>query len=356
MDRKIIQAVIFSLIVFAGCRPRESVIPKAPENIVGPKVFVVCEGAYGTGNSALSLYLPHTEAVYEDVYKSANGGTLGDVFQSMIRIGNHYFLCINNSDKIAVIDTGTWHLAANISVPKPRYILPVSATKAYVSTLFSNKVYIINPQTLQVTGSISTPYQNPEGMLLLNNRAIICNWDTAAHSLTTIDVATDAPGPSIPLSNASPTDALIDGEGMMWVLTGNVDKGRPALLSRLNPATGAVLTDFPFPAAADALRPCFNAAKDTLYWIEANYAGGAANNGVYRMGIHNTALPASAFIQAQSLEYFWGIGIEPASGNIYVGNPLGFLQSGQVQVYRPDGTPVKTFTTGVGPGHFYFEQ
>ncbi len=74
------------------------------------------------------------------------------------------------------------------------------------------------------------------------------------------------------------------------------------------------------------------------------------------MGINDAALPAQPFIAAKQLQYFWALGIDPATGNIYVGDPRGFIQKGTAYIYRPDGTPVNSFNVGLGPGHFYFDE
>jgi hypothetical protein len=141
---------------------------------------------------------------------------------------------------------------------------------------------------------------------------------------------------------------------MLWVLSGNKAKGVESKLTRLDPGNGAILKTFSF-GDADPVRPVFNTAKDTLYFIEVAYNGGTADNGIYRMSIHDAALPGRAFIPANGFQYFWGIGIHPASGEVYVSDPVGFTQLGKVYAYRPDGTLVRTFTTGVGPGHFLFD-
>ena len=353
MDGKIIQAL--ALLFFLGsCKPKEGTQPVI--NAAGDKVYVTCEGRYQNGNSMLSLYFPQTGNVYSDVYQSANGKGIGDVLQSMVRIGDRLFLCVNNSDKIVVINAGDWKLQGTIPIHQPRYILPVSATRAYVSTLKNGKVYIINTQTLQVTGSISMPFSDQEGLLLAGGGALICNWDSAAHSLSAVDTATDNIGNPILLPHASPTDIATDAEGKIWVVGGNIFQGLAPSLSRIDPLTGAVLADFNLPSSADAMRLSFNAAKDTLYWLETNYNGSASNNGVYRTSIHAGILPSTAFIPAVSNQYFWALGIEPSTGNIYVGDPKGFIQSGAVNIYRPDGVLIKTFGVGVGPNHFYFEQ
>ncbi len=357
MGRKNYKAVIAVLCCWLAACVKDKPLPAINNAPAGNRnVYVVCEGNFGNGDASLYLYEPVKDSVYGDLYKNANNQPLGDVFQSMIRIGGRFFLCINNSDKVVVIDTGTLKVVTTISISKPRYILPVSATKAYVSTLYSNKVYIINPQTYAITGTIELPCQNPEGMCLYNNYAIICSWDTACNTIFKVDIATDKIAQTIKVAGYAPQSVLLDKEQMLWVLAGNQSKGRAATWTRIDPSTGGILMSYQFPANADALKPVFNNTKDTLYFIEVNYYGGIANNGIYRMSINDVALPAQPFVPAKQYQYFWALGIDPVTGYIYTGDPKGFVQKGSVCIYRQDGVQVSSFNVGVGPGHFYFGE
>ncbi len=319
-------------------------------------VYVVCEGNFGNGDATLYAYEPLNDSVYGDLYAIANGQQLGDVLQSMQHIGDKLFLCVNNSDKIVVLNAADRRLAGSISIPKPRYILPISATKAYVSALYNNKVYVINPQTLQVTDTIFLPGQNPEGMCLYNNNAIICTWDTAGNSVFKVDVSNNQLTQTIKVAGYAPQEALIDKEQMLWVLGGEQSVGKTATWTRLDPSTGEILKSYTFPATANTVRPVFNNTRDTLYFIEANQNSGTNDNGVYRMGIHDAALPAQPFVAAKQYQYFWALGVDPVTGNIYVGDPKGFVQKGSVYIYQQDATLIKTFSVGLGPGHFYFDE
>ena len=332
--------------------------PQPPANNIAysPRnVYIVCEGNFGNGDATLYLYKPDKDSVYGDLYKGANNQPLGDVFQSMVRVGSKFFLCINNSDKIVVIDTADRKVTATINIPKPRYILPISATKAYVSALYSNKVYIINPETYAVTGIIELPGQNPEGMYLYNNTAIICTWDTACNSVYKINTGTDKITQTIMIAGYAPQGAMTDKEGALWILAGNQVKGRRATWNRIDTLTGELLKSYEFPPEADAIKPVFNKTKDTLYFIEVNYKGGTANNGIYRMSINDVSLPTQPFVASKQYQYYWGLGIDPLTGYIYAGDPKGFTQKGSVYIFRQDGTKIDSFNVGLGPGHFYFD-
>jgi YVTN family beta-propeller protein len=356
MGRESYKALTFALFCLLAACVKDK--PQGPDNNV-PKdkrsVYIVCEGNFGTGDGSLFLYAPLRDSVYGDLYKVANNQELGDVFQSMVRIGDEYFLCINNSDKVVVVNAADRKFVTAINIPKPRYILPVSATKTYISTLYSNRVFIINPQTKQVTGTIEMPGKNPEGMCLYNGDAIVCTWDTAGNAIFKVDAVTDKVKQTITVAGYAPQEALLDKEQMLWVLSGNKSKGKTAAWTRVDPSTGLILKSYLFPKDADVIKPVFNSTRDTIYFIEVNYSGGASNNGIFRMGIYEAALPEQAFIAAKQYQYFWALGIEPATGYIYAGDARGFIQKGGVSIHRPDGSTVTSFNVGVGPGHFYFD-
>lgn len=317
-------------------------------------VFVTCEGSYGSGNATLWSYDATTNTASGDVFASANATPLGDVLQSMTRAGNEYLLCVNNSDKIYAIDTATLKIRRKLSISKPRYTVIADNNAAFVSTLYSNKIDLIDLASFTVRKAIALPYQNPEGMYRLNGKIYVCPWDTLCNRIYEIDERTTTITREININGYAPHAVLADKYKMLWVLSGNVTRHRQAALTRIDPSTGAVLKTFQFAAGDDPIKPAFNTTRDTLYFIQVKYDGSSTHNGIYRMSINDTSLPTSPFIQAKEYQYFWALGIEPASGNIYVGDPKGFIQKGTVTIYRADGTTVNTFDAGIGPGQFYF--
>ncbi|RYD58946.1 MAG: hypothetical protein EOP56_01580 [Sphingobacteriales bacterium] len=357
-DYKAVKQILLGLLVlFAACKKdKPTELPKPPASDSTDKVYIVSEGSLGNGNSALDMYDLKTGTAYRDVYKSANNAELGDVLQSIQVIGDRMFLAVNNSDKIVVLDKNDHKQVGIINIPKPRYILPVSADKAYVSTLYSNKMYIINPNTMQTIGSVALPAQNPEGMLLYNGKAYVAAWDTASDKVFVLNTATDQLDKEIAVAGRAPHSVVLDKNNKIWVLSGNVYKGKDAALTQVDPATAQVTRSFNFPAKADPIKPVFNREQDMLYFIEVDYNGGTEYNGIYRMQIDADKLPEQPFIKAQQFQYFWALGIQPDNNRIFVGDPKGFTQKGIVYIYDTDGNRKGEFETSVGPGQFYFHQ
>jgi hypothetical protein len=355
MDRKAGNLLILLSTLLWGCVKDKPTPPTTGTGATG-SVYIVCEGSLSNGNATLYLYNPQTDSVFGDVYRAVNNQALGDVFQSMVRIGDSLYLCINNSDKITVLNKGSHTLAGTIQVAKPRYILPVRAGLAWVSTLFSNRLYAIDPQNQKVLHITELPGQNPEAMCLHMGSLYVCPWDTAVNAIYQLNAETGQLLHTIRIGGYAPHSILVDKEQMLWVLSGNVTKGRQAAWTRIDPSTGNILKTYTFAAGTDPVKPVLNNSRDTLYYIQVKYDGTAANNGVYRMPITATELPTTPFVAGAAYQYYWALGIEPGSGHIYLADPKGFVQKGMAHIYRPDGTLLRSFATGLGPGQFNFDR
>lgn len=327
---------------------------KLPED-KGRKVWIANEGSLGNGNASLSIFNITADSVFNKVFFTQNNQDLGDVFQSMKIVGEYVFLAINNSDKIQVIDKNTYQLIATIPVRKPRQMLLVNENKMYVSSLFYPEINIVNPKTFQVIGKINVDFPNTEGMILLNHKIYVANWDTACNYIYEINPNTDSILDRIAIAGSAPTDIISDKNNKLWVLSGNIYKGKASYFTQIDPENKSILKNFSFPFEADIIKPVFNRTKDTLYFLGVNYDGGTAYNGLYRMDINATSVPNNLLVSAKPLQYFWGLGIDTVTNLIYISDPKGFIQNGSVQVFNPQGDMQKSFKTGLGPGSFLFE-
>jgi len=265
-------------------------------------------------------------------------------------------MALNNSDKIVVVNKNDYSFIGQIKVNKPRNMLLVNQDKMYVSSLFYPEINIVDPQTFQNLGKIKVDYPNTEGMGMWDSKVYVCNWDTACNYLYEINPQTDKITHRIPLAGFAPQDVLRDKNKNLWVLSGNIYKGKRSTLTQIDPVTRTILKSFTFPEKAEIIKPVFNPGKDTLYFLGVNYDGNTDYNGLYRMSIDATSLPVQLFIAARPLQYYWGLSIDSLTNQIYLGDPKGFIQKGQVRIYNTSGHLLKEFSTNIGPGHFYFEN
>lgn len=345
--------LLIHFFLLVGCVKDKPADPDKAQPGAGRKLLIANEGSLGSGNASLSVYLPDKDEVFQNVYQNKNSQSLGDIFQSMTLVDDRLFLAINNSDKIVVVDKEDFSWLGQIQITKPRNMLQVSEDKMYVSCLFYPQITIINPKTLEVTGSITTDFPNTEGLLLHQGKVYACNWDTACNYLYEIDPVSDAIINRIPLSGKAPQQVLADRDNHLWVLGGNVAKQTAASLTRIDLQTGTI-NGYVFPMGADMMKPTWNRYKDTLLLLGVDYEGVNNYNGVFSIATNadNFNMLQTPLIAAAPLQYFWALLVDSSSGQIYVGDPKGFIQMGALHIYDGKGQYIRSHPTGIGPGAF----
>jgi len=93
-------------------------------------------------------------------------------------------------------------------------------------------------------------------------------------------------------------------------------------------------------------RLAINSGGDTLYFL---------NNGVFQMPVTSSAIPEIAFIPSAGL--FYGLGIDPVNGNIFVSDAVDFVQNGWVYRYdQTTGALLNSYSVETIPGSFCFPK
>ncbi|HRP89457.1 MAG TPA: hypothetical protein PKX92_05415 [Edaphocola sp.] len=322
-----------------------------------PKMFIANEGAYGNGNASLSYLDLSTNEIFNNIYASQNEGkALGDVFQSIKGDRNNLYLIINNSNCIVVIDKRNFKQKFIIPIEQPRQMAFLNDTLALVSSMYRKKLYVVNLSSGNIDKTIELPYANTEGLLNAENKIFICPWDVNCSYVYVFDINSQNISDSIFIGKNAPGYLALDKDKNLWVTSGNPTKGVAAAITKLNPKTKQILQSFSFNGNTEIIKPCLNPSKDTIYFLAVNYnATNNDYNGLYRMNIEANTAPSEAFVKSKALQYFWSVGINPYNGNIYLGDPRGWIQSGQVIEFSPSGQEINRFNVGIGPGDFYFD-
>lgn len=338
--------VIFIAGAFSSCKkePEKDNAPVTTPSAFNPGegVFITNEGNYTFGNAKLSYYDFSAASVTADVFQSLNSRPLGDVCQSMKVINGKGYIVMNNSGKIEVVNMPDQRSVTTITgFTSPRYIVQVSSSKAYVSDLYANAISIVDLVSNQRTGTINCPGWT-EQLIKSGNNVYITSHDRG--KLYVINTINDQLTDSINLVKGA-NSLTLDNSGKLWVLcSGEASSSINGALYRINTGTNAIESTLPFPAAESPWRLTRNGAGDTLYYL---------NSGVYKMWTGASSLPTAAHI-SQGTKNFYGLGVDPLSGRIYVSDAIDFVQSGKVYVYTPSGNPVTDFLAGIIPGDFCF--
>jgi DNA-binding beta-propeller fold protein YncE len=345
-DRNILFLAL-SLVLMSSCK-KDGPTDPGGNIVITPGdngVYIANEGNFQFGNASVSYFADGMTEAVEDLFQPANNRPLGDVCQSICFFKNRAYVVVNNSGKVEVVNPTTFVSSATVSgFNSPRYVLPVSNSKAYVSDLYANRISIVSLSSLTITGTIPLPGWTEE-MALVYGDVFVTNRKN--NKLYVISSQSDAVTDSITIGFGA-NSIVEDKNGKLWVLcSGSPGNNINATLHCINPLTHTVEKTFTFSNGSDApWRLDINGSSDTLYYL---------NKDCYRMSINDNALPASPFIPANGRN-FYGIGINPNNGNIYLADAIDYVQRGKIYIYRPDGNLTTSFLAGIIPGDFYFKD
>lgn len=218
-----------SLFMIFSCEEGEKTKPvEKPYGITpGSMLMVGNEGNFRNGNASVSLYNMDTKSWLADAFATFTKKSLGDVFQSATFWNGNAHLVVNNSGKIEVVKPANFDLIQTISgFTSPRFMLPVSETKAYVSDLYANKVWVVTGVPLAISGSIPVSGWS-EDMVLASNKVWVVNKSRSV--LMILDPNTDQLVDSMELPS-KPTSIAKASGSKIWVGVEGILPEKPSIL------------------------------------------------------------------------------------------------------------------------------
>lgn len=317
----------------------EIVLPPA----VKGSVMVVNEGNFNSGNASLTYLDLANDKLYDNMFESANGRKLGDVFQSINMFNGKAYLVVNNSQKIEVVEPATLKSITTITgFTSPRYILQVAGLTAYVSEFYTNRISIVNLGSNSITGAI--PINGlPEEMVLLNKKVYVTNIKT--RYVYVINSETNTLVDSIQVVNSS-NSIQVDANQNIWVLSnGDAANGIRPSLQRINTQSDTVDRAFTLEfAETDCTRLRINSKRNTLYFLSKH---------IYSMGINATQVSGTPWVRSFG-HNFYGLDVNPHNDEIYVSDAKDYVQRSTIYRHRSDGSLIGEFKAGIIAGGFYF--
>lgn len=314
-------------------------------------LFITNEGNFQYGNASLSFYDPATRTIENEVFYRANGMKLGDVAQSMIVHNGVGWVVVNNSHVVFAIDLNTFREVGRITnLTSPRYMHFVSADKAYITQIWDNRITVVNPRTYQITGYIDCPEMtmetgSTEQMVQWGDYVYVNCW-SYQNRILKIDTRTDQVVDELEVG-IQPTSLVIDRNGKIWTITDGGYEGSPygyeaPSLYRIDAETFRVEREFPFALGDAPSEVQINGAGDKIYWL---------NEDVWEMDVEAEWLPVRPFLEQRETIYY-GLTVDPRSGEVYVADAIDYQQQGMIYRYSPTGELIDEFYVGIIPGAF----
>ena len=318
-------------------------------------LFICNEGNFQYGNATLSYYDPQTKSVENEVFYRANAMKLGDVAQSMIIHNGIGWVVVNNSHVVFAIDPTTFKEVGRITgLTSPRYIHFVSDDKAYITQIWDNRIFIINPKRYEVTGYIEVPDMtseqgSTEQMVQLGKYLYVNCW-SHQNRLLKIDTETDKIVAELEVG-IQPTSLALDCNGKLWTVTDGGYEGSPygyeaPALYRIDLESFTIEKQFSFRKGDAPSEVQINGRGDTLYWI---------NDDIWSMSVDADRVPVRPFLDSRGTIYY-GLTVDPKSDEVYIADAVDYTQQGKIYRYSARGELLDEFYVGIIPGAFCWKE
>jgi len=340
-------------ILLYGCAHEDA----TPKGRYESGAVIVNEGGFGSSNGTLSFYPLNAGVVEQNIFRNGQGDFAGDVVQSIAFHGGKGYIVINGDNKVEIVDSNTFESIGTITnevLDKPRYIEVIN-NNAYISvwgpyenggfSLVDSYVLVIDLMTNEVIKKIETD-EGTEQLLRAGNYLFASNYNYGASTtVAVIDPADNTLVDQLEVGSG-PAGLVIDANGKVWVLcTGDFGSSN-GMLVRINPSMLTVEESIPLHINPDvdlAITPDGSSLV---------YTGGI---NVYSMPISSTVAPDSPLFIASDVVSNYALGVDPTTGDIWIGDALNFVSAGKVFVYDAMGNAKTSFVAGIGPTQFMFK-
>ncbi len=326
----------FGLLLNA-CAPDENL--EVPALAEGAQVLIANQGNFGWGEGTLSVYYPQTKSIDHEVFKQANSASLGNVFQSITKVNQTYYLIINNSGRLVVTDTNFVEISRNDGFVSPRYFYQKDSETGYMTDLYANIIWVVDIKTGTIISQIKTNHWAEKGVIL-NNRF----WYTAPETgkIFSVNTTTNNLQDSLKVGQ-QPESIVQDIDGDLWVLCrGDESVNEAAKITKVS-TNGASPSVEAIEVQGVPTSLTYDAQQNVLYYLA---------DGVYRFEIGVDKAPR--LWQEVPDAALFAIAVNPQNGDVYVSDSKDFVSRSVVRRYDKDGEILDQFEAGIIAGFFFF--
>lgn len=370
--------IIFTLLLL-GCEK----IPELPsfegEDGNSAKMIVVNEGLFTTNTAALSVIYEDGKT-YFDVFRWVNNRPLGDVAQSITEINGHYFVAINNSKRVEILDKKTFKSVGCIRYKEsgaPRFITPINDSTAMVSDLYGQLVTIRTQPPYKELEYIKLPLKstNIEKMVTVGGKIFgaylnrgLAVFDCDDYSIRNMRLMED-----VVVGEITKTCKMqVDTNNLLWVLTTpRLQKDQTSLtLNCIDPVQEKVINRVIIPFVSENIkkgdivgmpkynRVDINPSKTKIYFnLMLATKDGSADGAIQTLfTLDVNTLKVEKYMALPGVSMMYGMGVSP-EGEVCICDCLDYTaQRGYVRVFSPKTSEIKSYKVGVYPRIIIFPR
>jgi len=369
--------------LFASCSDDNNENETPPNTGEKTEMVVICEGAFQYGTAAISA-IRYDGSVEWDIFRDVNNMPLGDVAQSMTYIDGKYFVVLNNSKQIKVIEPETYKLLGTIDYEQaasPRFMVSINENEAVVSDL-NTQLTVVNYKDYTITKHINLSKAETgqslnqiEKMTHIGDKIFCAALGNSAIWVWDVNNISATSFRRITVRGIEKTAKMItDKNGKLWVLGSYGVYEYPKLFC-IDPNTEEVISEFEVPVVSRTNegyipgsivgtigynRMDTDRTKSKLYFLLRTLvskgetaAADVKISTVYTFDVDTQEL--KPYTQLPGLGMMYGMGVSP-DGEVYLCDCLDYTaQRGYVRHYKNNAL-VDSKMVGVYPRMIHFTE
>jgi YVTN family beta-propeller protein len=354
--RTIIVTIFLFLLILSSCVD-PPIEPQNPDinidtTLTSIGIYVINEGLFNMNNSTLTWYGFDSEVAITDFFEIKNGRRFGDTGNDIAIYGSKMYIVVNVSSQLEVVDAFTGISIARIpffdgNKPRQPRCIAFHGSKAYVCS-FDGTVAMIDTAGLQIQQIINVG-RNPDGIAVANNKLYVSNsggldYPNYDNTVSVIDLNTFTEIKRIEVG-INPYTITADNYGDLYVVSrGNYGEIKMKL-QIIDSNTDELKYTFP-----DLEVLNLTIQGDTAFVYYYDYIGGGGSK-IMLIDLKNETLLDNNFIKDGTvIETVYGIAVNKLTGDVFISDARGFVNTGVVHCFDRNGNKKYTFTAGLNPG------